>query len=104
MFAHDSPALVGLFAATVAVWVAFEIRQSLRRRPESTGSDRGSQYVVRLAYVVAVVGAALVKRRLPSLDIDPRTAAAWIGLVVMWFGISLRIWSFLTLGRYFTFT
>ena len=30
--------------------------------------------------------------------------AASIGLVVLWCGIGLRVWSFRTLGRYFTFT
>ena len=30
--------------------------------------------------------------------------ACWIGLVLFWGGISLRLWSFHSLGRYFTFT
>jgi protein-S-isoprenylcysteine O-methyltransferase Ste14 len=28
----------------------------------------------------------------------------WIGLFCLWFGVGLRLWSFRTLGRYFTFT
>src|SRR5262249_12079152 len=34
----------------------------------------------------------------------PVAAARWIGLVLLWCGIALRIWSVRTLGRYFTLT
>ena len=39
-----------------------------------------------------------------SATIRPTAVAEWIGLVLFWSGISLRLWSFHTLGRYFTFT
>lgn len=38
------------------------------------------------------------------MAIRPAGIEAWIGLCILWYGIALRIWSFRTLGRYFTFT
>jgi protein-S-isoprenylcysteine O-methyltransferase Ste14 len=40
----------------------------------------------------------------PSVKIRPAAVAVWIGLVLFWGGIALRLWSFRTLGRYFTVT
>ena len=54
--------------------------------------------------VVAALGGALVKRSFPSATIGNEALAGSIGLVVLWCGIGLRLWSFHTLGRYFTFT
>jgi protein-S-isoprenylcysteine O-methyltransferase Ste14 len=39
-----------------------------------------------------------------SATIRPVAVADWIGLVLFLGGISLRLWSFHALGRYFTFT
>ena len=54
--------------------------------------------------VVAALGAVLSKQSFPSATITIEPAAASIGLVVVWCGVGLRLWSFHTLGRYFTFT
>jgi len=59
---------------------------------------------VRLSFAMAVVLAIIVKRRVPSATITPDGLVSWIGLTLMCAGIGLRIWSFHTLGRYFTFT
>ena len=32
------------------------------------------------------------------------SGVAWVALVLLWCGVALRLWSFRTLGRYFTFT
>src|SRR6202030_2597545 len=40
----------------------------------------------------------------PSATIRPAVVADWIGLVLFCGGIAFRLWSFHTLGRYFTFT
>ena len=39
-----------------------------------------------------------------SATIRPTAVAEWIGLVLFWSGIFLRLWSLHALGRYFTFT
>ncbi len=54
--------------------------------------------------VIAAMGAVLAKKWFPSATIGTETVAASIGLIVLWCGLGLRLWSFQTLGRYFTFT
>ena len=76
----------------------------MQRRSEATSGDRGSAVAIRVSVLVAGLGAVAVKRSLPSATIGTETMAASIGLVVLWCGIGLRVWSFRTLGRYFTFT
>ena len=61
-------------------------RPSAHHRGRSTRGRRGSRRATR------------------SATIRPTAIAAWIGLVLFWTGIALRLWSFHTLGRYFTFT
>ena len=56
---------------------------------------------IRVASLVGVVGAVVLTRNVSFGRISPEVA--WIGLVVFWFGIALRFWSFQALGRYFTF-
>jgi protein-S-isoprenylcysteine O-methyltransferase Ste14 len=93
-----------LFACTIAVWLALEVRQALRRRPEASSADRGSLLFLRIWAAVAAVVAALAITHVPSASIPESGVAFGVGLALMWCGIALRLWSFRTLGRYFTFT
>ena len=91
-----------IYTVTVLVWVAIELRQTLRRRPGATNTDRGSLMVVRVAAVAgALLAAALAHISATSFDYGVALTVASIAL--MWTGIALRWWSFRTLGRYFTF-
>ena len=81
-----------------------EFRQSQKQRPEANPADRGSRSVVRLSYLIGIVGAIICAHSVPSATIRPQAVASSTGLIVMWCGIGLRLWSFQTLGRYFTFT
>jgi len=94
----------GLLIGSAVVWAFFEVRQALQHRPEAVSADQGSRLAIRVGTVVAFVGAVLFRRALPSAAIKPEAFAAWAGLVFLWCGIALRLWSFQTLGRYFTFT
>jgi protein-S-isoprenylcysteine O-methyltransferase Ste14 len=58
----------------------------------------------RRIWRVSALVAAVLSGATPSATIRPAALANWIGLVLFWGGISLRLWSFRTLGRYFTFT
>ena len=98
------PVLRWILVATGAIWVVLELRQSIIRRPEGVTANWGSEVLFRL-----IVGAgALVAGVLPgvsqSATIQPAALADWIGLLLFWGGISLRLWSIRTLGRYFTVT
>ena len=60
--------------------------------------------VLRVAIVTGALTAAVAAKTVPALDITPAALAGWLGLVVLWCGVALRIWCFRTLGRYFTLT
>jgi protein-S-isoprenylcysteine O-methyltransferase Ste14 len=98
------PLLSWLFAVTAVVWVAFEVRQGLRRRPEARRADRGSRPLIGLAAATGYLLALGAARVLPALAVGDRTVAVWCALVLLWAAMTLRLWSFHTLGRYFTFT
>jgi protein-S-isoprenylcysteine O-methyltransferase Ste14 len=102
------PLAHGLFAVLLAVtcvaWFILELRQGLTRRSEAVTADRGSLMVLRAAYVGGALVAIWAERALPAAAIRPEALGSWLGLVFLWSGIALRLWSFRTLGRYFTFT
>jgi protein-S-isoprenylcysteine O-methyltransferase Ste14 len=93
-----------LLSITAVVWVAAEVRQALRRRPEATAADHGSRAAIRACVFVAVAGTVVARRDAPSATIDGQAPAAALGLALVWCGLGLRLWSFHTLGRYFTVT
>jgi protein-S-isoprenylcysteine O-methyltransferase Ste14 len=93
-----------ILIGTATIWVALELRQSITHRPEAVRAGWGSEIVFRLMVAVGAIAAGVVASAAPSATIGPAAVVDWIGLVVLWCGISLRLWSFHTLGRYFTFT
>lgn len=94
----------GLLFGTAVVWLVLELRQGLRHRPDATTADHGSRPVIRIAAIFGTGGAIAVSHAAPGAIIASPTATAWAGLILLWCGVSLRAWSFHTLGRYFTFT
>ncbi len=98
------PLARGLVIGTVAIWLVLEVRQSTNRRPEAVTADKGSRRVIRLTTVIGAALAVIVSRVAPAAAIRPDAVAIWVGLAILWSGIALRLWSFHTLGRYFTFT
>jgi protein-S-isoprenylcysteine O-methyltransferase Ste14 len=92
-----------IFFATMVVWVALELRQSLNRRPGARAQDRGSLRVIGAVSAVGALLAALLQRaNVAAYPLSPLVFA--VALALMWTGIVLRQWCFITLGRYFTFT
>jgi protein-S-isoprenylcysteine O-methyltransferase Ste14 len=94
----------GLLVVTAVIWLLLEVRQSANRRPEGIKADRGGGFAVRFSVLVGAGLAILASRSVPGTTIGPNTVTAWIGLCILWCGIAVRLWSFQTLGRYFTFT
>jgi protein-S-isoprenylcysteine O-methyltransferase Ste14 len=89
---------------TAAIWVVLELRQSITHRPEGVKANWGSEVLFRLIVGIGALVAAVLSGVAESATIRPAALADWIGLVLFWGGISLRLWSFRTPGRYFTFT
>ena len=102
--AATQPVLRWILIGTGAVWVVLELRQSITHRPEGVKASWGSEVIFRLIVGVGAVVAGVLSRVAQSATIRPAVLADWIGLVLLWGGISLRLWSFHALGRYFTFT
>jgi protein-S-isoprenylcysteine O-methyltransferase Ste14 len=98
--AHPGTQIV--FGATVAAWVVLETRQGLKRRPDAQMSDHGSHLIAR-AGVMGGWLVAVAATHVPGAAIGTEPLCFLIGLAAAWAGIALRLWSFRTLGRYFTF-
>lgn len=109
IFAATRPAFTSnrtdtvLLAATAVVWAALELRQGLNRRAGAQNQDRGSLNVVRaVSFAAAVVAAMALGVDTARFPVTPPVFG--VALALMWAGIALRQWCFITLGRYFTFT
>ncbi len=98
------PAVRWLLMSTAAIWVLLELRQSVAHRPGGARANWGSEVIVRLAIGAGALVAGELLRVAPGATIRSAAVAAWTGLFLFWCGVSLRIWSFRTLGRYFTYT
>jgi protein-S-isoprenylcysteine O-methyltransferase Ste14 len=101
--AATPPILRWIVVGTAAIWVLLELRQSIFQRSEGVKANWGSEVLFRLIVAAGALVAGALVGVAPSATIHPVAVADWIGLVLLWGGISLRFWSFRTLGRYFTF-
>lgn len=102
--AATPPVLRWILVGSAAIWVVLELRQSITFRAEGVKASWGSEILFRLIIVAGALAAAALPGVAPSATIQPAALADWIGLVLFWGGVSLRFWSFHTLGRYFTVT
>jgi protein-S-isoprenylcysteine O-methyltransferase Ste14 len=93
-----------ILVGTAAIWVVLELLQSITHRPEGVMANWGSEVLFRLIVGLGALAAGVGTVVAPSATIRPAAVADWIGLILFWCGIALRLWSFHTLGRYFTFT
>jgi protein-S-isoprenylcysteine O-methyltransferase Ste14 len=93
-----------ILVGTAAIWVVSELRQSITHRPEGVVASRVSEVLFRLFVMFGALVAGVLSGVAQWATIGSVRVADWIGLVLLWCGISLRVWSFHTLGRYFTFT
>ena len=91
-----------LFATTVVVFGAGELRQAIRRRSEAQSADRFSLIAVRLSLYGGFITASLAASDLSVGTIRGGLAVALIGFAIAWMGIGIRWWAIHSLGRYFT--
>ena len=96
------PILRWILLGTAAVWMVLELRQSITHPPEGVKTSWGSEVLFRLAVAAGALTAGVLSQAAQSAMIRPAALADWIGVVLFWFGIALRLWSMHTLGRYFT--
>jgi protein-S-isoprenylcysteine O-methyltransferase Ste14 len=91
-----------LCIAVGAVWFIMESRQSLEHRGDAATAEHSSTLVIRLGYLAGIAGALLVARFVPSSSWHVQWLR-WVGFALLVAGVSLRLWCFHVLGRYFTF-
>jgi protein-S-isoprenylcysteine O-methyltransferase Ste14 len=105
----DTNHVAGLLLLLVTLaWAAMEgaqFSQGLEARKGATKIGGTSWRLVALAcFIAATVMLYLAPRIAPAAAIRPGAAAFAVGAVVLLAGLTLRGWSFKTLGEYFTFT
>jgi protein-S-isoprenylcysteine O-methyltransferase Ste14 len=102
---HSLPVAARLvLLGSALVWLAFEARQSANDRPDADTADRGGPLLLVGVGVAGFVAAAGVTALAPAAAMRPAAVVAWVAVALLWCGVALRLWSFRTLGRYFTFT
>jgi protein-S-isoprenylcysteine O-methyltransferase len=72
------------------------------RRPRSFERDRGSGAAILLGLLVAVLLPPILRATVPGPSFAPW--AVWLGLALALGGVALRVWSLVTLGRFFSTT
>ncbi len=102
--AGASPVVRWILVVTAAVWVMLELRQSITHRPVGVKANWRSEVLFRLIVGGGALTAGALAKVAQLAKFRPTAFVVWIGIVLVWCGISLRVWSFRALGRYFTFT
>lgn len=90
-----------IFGASMVVFVAGEVQQTLRGRHQGARSSVLDELVFRVIFVLGVLALPAGVALVPAADFGG-IAAFVSGLVVLWAGILLRWWSFAALGGLFT--
>jgi protein-S-isoprenylcysteine O-methyltransferase len=73
----------------------------LRSRTKSSGTDRGSFRLIWVVISMSMLGASWTVVEMPAFVL-PYKQLYWIGFVLFVFGLLLRWYSIVYLGRYFT--
>lgn len=100
---HDTAAAIMLWGS-IGLW--FVIESALRERTRAQGREARdwTMLAILLPFPVWVAGGALAA----SAHLAPIPGPAWwpvvTGVTLLWLGIALRVWSVLTLGRFFKMT
>ena len=97
MLPPDAP-----LGARVRLGLQTMVETTTVRTQDNAPADRGTKYVLVGSLVVAIAAAWTVARRVTSLEV-PGNGWAWVlvGVLVIWSGIGLRVWSIAVLGRFF---
>lgn len=96
-------AVRGLLFAAGLIWLTMELVKSRHSRSEAVTTDNGSRVLLHAALLGGFLVAFGVSRVAPAMAVRP-DVTAWIGFGVPACGIIMRVWSFRTLGRYFTYS
>jgi protein-S-isoprenylcysteine O-methyltransferase Ste14 len=96
-----------VYFLVLASWYGLEIRQYIRQRARHSVAGADSQNfwaVFWIATSAAVVMLLAAPSLVPAAEIGHTGTLFAVGMAMLVTGAALRIWSFETLGKYFTFT
>lgn len=106
---QQSQAAAAVLLITVVAFAIGELAQAVRGLPQarvrhgSRHADLRGEVVFRLVFLTGILLLPLAESIAPGAAIPGDPMAFVVGVVVAWLGLLLRWWSFLTLGRYFSF-
>ena len=105
----DRPVQLGVLVASLLIWRVMEsiadIRSYNRYRRGARRQDGGSHVALIVLVALGVLVGVLVAAKVPATAITSgRTALFWLGIVLIYAGIALRLYAIHTLGAYFTTT
>jgi protein-S-isoprenylcysteine O-methyltransferase Ste14 len=103
----SQPVQLVALVATLLVWrvveTVLDIRTARRLRSGAQRQDRGSRLAVLCAVVIGLLLGILVANQAPATTIAAgRAVAFWLGILLMYIGIAVRLYAVITLGAYFT--
>lgn len=90
-----------VFGISVVVFAIGEFSQVVKWRRGASRADLRSEFVFRVVFFLGILVLALAQTLVPGAVLDGSWAFV-LGAVVGWLGLLLRVWSFATLGKYFT--
>lgn len=93
------PALIGILYL-VSELLLTGTRRS--RAKDFARQDQSTLHVIWIVIALSLLAGLVVARHVRAATIPHRLEVACVGLVIFAFGIALRWWSILTLGRFFT--
>lgn len=92
---------------SLGLWVLFEIMLVVRdrlRRAGPASADRGTRILNGFLVVGTVIVAADVSQSTNAFNTPARMWFRSVGLILIWLGMALRLWSVVTLGANFRTT
>jgi protein-S-isoprenylcysteine O-methyltransferase Ste14 len=107
-FAHD-PLALGVWVTGLLLWRVLEagvdIRSFKRLRAGIRRQDRGSRVVLLFLIMSGTLLGVLVALKVPTAVIaDASDFLSWLGVVLLYAGIALRLYAMAMLGAFFTTT
>jgi protein-S-isoprenylcysteine O-methyltransferase Ste14 len=97
----SNPARV-VFFVSAGAFFAGELVQAFRSRHGATRANVRAETVFRVLFLAAILLLPLGRAVAPAAVIGGGVYVFGLGVVLGWFGMLLRWWSFVSLGKYFT--